>query len=498
MTDNIIEILRNVRSISDVITGNNYFDCIIRSENNNSMNEYTITLDNSGITIKNNLSGVISRRQQYDIRIIDLIINNADILENYNYNEEYDIDIDIDDLINEYDEFYNDYISGEYKLNLLNATFKYMGEKCSDDFIRRCNLGGLINKGNYFYLLVNVCEAGNVKLFKYFMLSYLEYFNNLDNTEKTTLTGSVCFGGNTEIVRILLQDKRFIFGFEALKGAIQGRNFNIFEHLIRDSIVDINSKNRRGETIIFDAIKSGYISELIINKPETINILLDNRDSDKEKIKPIIAEYLLSWPQLNMNIRSRPGETILHLAAQNKNSEIIKFLFKRRPEIYGSLNEKDNNDLTPLHLAADNKNPEIIRFLLGLPGIEGSLNEASAEDWTPLHFAADNENTEIIRILLEKPGIEESLNHRDIYGETPLGIARISRNLKTIKLLLAQENIEIENEQIGELRRNFNNDVEIMALLNNYLARTRSIVLNNVIGNLSNTEKQLDDKPKGI
>ncbi len=522
MTDDIVEILKNATSIKNIVVRNGSFECVITSNNNGFENEHMVIFDQNGIIVQNNLTGLILKNQKYDFNVISAIIKNFNILIDYEYKEG-------DFLFDDYGEIFEyDYDYSDYKLNLINLAFRYMSEKAAADFIRICNKKNLIDKINYFLFLEFVCESGNTKIFKYLMSSYLEYFKGLDNYDKSILTGSVCFSGNKELVRILLQNKKFNFGFYALKGAILGKNFDIFEFLIQNNITDINVKNEKGETILFDAIKNNYIYDIIINRPEIIDILIDSCGPNIKGIKPIIAEYLLSWPQLDVNIKNNFEQTILHLAVKYENLEIINFLFKRRPEIIRSLNEKDDYGSTPLHLAAENINAEIIRILLNKPGIEESLNEKDEEDWTPIRYAIQNENPnvtkfllkkpeikeslleidedgctllhhavsfdnnlKIIKLLLERPEIKENLNFKNKFGETPLYTAIINGNSNIVKLLLSQENIKLEEKEIKELNKYFLYDKEIINLMNNYITRTKAIAFSSVINILSDKSKQL-------
>lgn len=96
------------------------------------------------------------------------------------------------------------------------------------------------------------------------------------------------------------------------------------------------------------------------------------------------------------------------------------------------INDAANTDgITVLHCAAENGDTEVVRFL-----IEHGA-DISAEDIvlsrSAIHFAAENGNLDCIKYLTEK---EANLLDQDIYGATALDYAARSGHLEAVKYLV--------------------------------------------------------------
>ncbi len=113
--------------------------------------------------------------------------------------------------------------------------------------------------------------------------------------------------------------------------------------------------------------------------------------NNEDGIKNIIN---LVYSGADVNVQNKNGDTALHLATDNENTEIIKKLIEAGADV----NVQNKNGDTALHLAIDNKNTEIIKKLIEA-GADVNVQNKNGD--TALHLATDNENTEIIKILIE-------------------------------------------------------------------------------------------------
>ena len=119
--------------------------------------------------------------------------------------------------------------------------------------------------------------------------------------------------------------------------------------------------------------------------------------------------------------KSDSGDTLLHIAADNSQYEISKFLL----ELNADPNCANSSGETPLHLAVFRSAKLIVRLLLRY---KASPNKSSLQGKTPLHYAAEYEESEIMRSLILY-GANPLL--QDLEGNTPLHESQELRDLIT-------------------------------------------------------------------
>ncbi|XP_061169284.1 ankyrin repeat, PH and SEC7 domain containing protein secG-like [Saccostrea echinata] len=125
-----------------------------------------------------------------------------------------------------------------------------------------------------------------------------------------------------------------------------------------------------------------------------------------------ILDYLVGM-ELDVNNRDFLGQTALHLAVEEGNTELTKGLV----ELGADLNANDLTEKQPIHVAAEKGWDHIIDFLIK----EGAnINALDKYQSTPLHFAAWN-NQSSIALALIKAGCGVDL--RDFCGQTAYDVA---------------------------------------------------------------------------
>ena len=114
------------------------------------------------------------------------------------------------------------------------------------------------------------------------------------------------------------------------------------------------------------------------------------------------------------------GRTPLHCAAtkravvflngfQKTCEDVVKLLLDRG----ANPNGRDNNGETPLHGAAENGNTNVVKLLLA----RGSdPNMADNFEFTPLHKAANNRHKYVYQVLLDRGADPNKANQ---FGNTP-------------------------------------------------------------------------------
>ena len=83
--------------------------------------------------------------------------------------------------------------------------------------------------------------------------------------------------------------------------------------------------------------------------------------------------------------RDNRGRTFLHVAVENKQTDVVKFVCGN-PTFTNILNMKDNDGNTALHLAVKNRDESIFGHLVGNRDVE--LNLVNGVGYTPLDLAS--------------------------------------------------------------------------------------------------------------
>jgi ankyrin repeat protein len=206
-----------------------------------------------------------------------------------------------------------------------------------------------------------------------------------------------------------------------------------------------------GNTPLQLAVKKGYleITKKLIENGANLKVLVDDSPNSINQ-----------------------GNTLLHIATQNKDIEMVKFLISDKRV---NINSKNHWDFTPLHFAARSGCLEVVKLLvenganleaksstyyntntpLSLAIVNGYLNVAnfliekrakmtremkilvkirkkSHIYPTLLHFVAENNDPELASLLIRN-GADN--NVEDDYGNTPLDIATKKNYLRIAEIL---------------------------------------------------------------
>ncbi|CAB3981509.1 histone-lysine N-methyltransferase EHMT2-like isoform X4, partial [Paramuricea clavata] len=151
-----------------------------------------------------------------------------------------------------------------------------------------------------------------------------------------------------------------------------------------------------------------------------------------------VVKYLISQ-DVNLNLKDSQGMTVLHVAAQKSNLEIINLLMDTRKM---SVNEQDSGGWTALMWTAEGKRTDVAKCLLKWGA---DVNILDSEQNTCLHWAALAGGTEIMDLLLES---NVHIDARNMFGATALHISAREKKLPNLKTLEKyRPNMEIRNAE---------------------------------------------------
>jgi len=140
-----------------------------------------------------------------------------------------------------------------------------------------------------------------------------------------------------------------------------------------------------------------------------------------------IQKYVSNGLAINKRHQEYDSKTLLHIASQNNQRQILKFLLENG----GDLNIRDTEHNTPLHLAAG-KGHYDIALLLTSAGAE--IDAKGTAGWTALHMSSYMGHIDITNHLVSCN--DATLNFKDDVGSTALHYAALKGHDSIIKLLL--------------------------------------------------------------
>lgn len=244
----------------------------------------------------------------------------------------------------------------------------------------------------------------------------LEYEDlDLDKASDSGLTPlyAAAQEGYTELVKVLMDsgkvdpNKTFKHHTPLLNALLNGR-LETVKLLLEYGNVDPNIANDEGVTPLHVAAQEGYT--------EFVKLVLDSGKVDPNKV--LISD----------------GDTALHIAIDNNQSEVIHLLLNSK----ANLNILNKKSISPLMRAILYEKKDITKAILETK--RADVNLASAIDfWTPLHCAAYMKQTDIIAELLK---LNADPNVKNSDGFTPLCLAYKNNDLNSVKELLKSDKID--------------------------------------------------------
>jgi ankyrin repeat protein/tetratricopeptide (TPR) repeat protein len=192
----------------------------------------------------------------------------------------------------------------------------------------------------------------------------------------------------------------------------------------------------------FKEVSAQLIQQMqsIINKNADKKKAYEKRKKDEalERVKALLAR---DPAQLNARDEKNDGATLLHLAVQEGQTNVLEFLLSRGAR----LDIKDNNNYTPLHWAVMLGFKDIARLLISNGA---DVNDRGLNRMTPLHDAAYNGHKDIVKMLIANGA---KLDARDELGNTPLDLA-VEKNQAGVLALLKPLHMAVEKGETREFK----------------------------------------------
>ncbi|KAF8217166.1 ankyrin repeat-containing domain protein [Mycena galopus ATCC 62051] len=163
------------------------------------------------------------------------------------------------------------------------------------------------------------------------------------------------------------------------------------------------------------------------------SILLWAADSRPHIVKKLVSPPHSLHPSPT-NRPGRPSQNPLFIAVTAGNMEIARLLLDAGANPALGDSPRDEKDPRPVHMAAQNKDLEMMKLLLDRGAPVNDKCGHGAYDETALHQACWFGDLEMVKLLLDGGADIERLGH---YGGA-LGFAVASRKLEVVKFLLAK------------------------------------------------------------
>ena len=152
----------------------------------------------------------------------------------------------------------------------------------------------------------------------------------------------------------------------------------------------------------------------------------------------------LSLPRVNVHIRNDARQTILHIAAQQRDRFYIMMILLRDSRM--DVNATDSKGRTPLSYAASNDDCRPLSILLRRHDIDVNMTDVQGN--TPFFYAVDRGQKEAVKKLLDEPRLDPNQNSYILSSPalSPLASAAGSSSLELLEMLLCDQRVTVNNE----------------------------------------------------
>ncbi|XP_052228466.1 E3 ubiquitin-protein ligase MIB2-like isoform X2 [Dreissena polymorpha] len=270
-------------------------------------------------------------------------------------------------------------------------------------------------------LLMHSAAANDIAMLTHILQNHQELVN-AKHQGLTALT-IASHEGHTRVAELLLaagadvnlaDDK----GHTALMTALSRSKEDIALLLIRFG-ADINMRNKTGSSTLHLCAsgQANKVLEVLLQQTPDLNVQDDIRGDTPLNIA-ILAEntdgalMLLAEQTIQLDIPNKTGHTAFTLAVMRGNERIVKAIVERSPDLV--ILHSPVGGYNVLHVAAANDHSEVIKILLQA---NANVNKLSKQDFIPLHLSCKEGYFKSAKLLIEAGS---QVNAEDKEGDTPL------------------------------------------------------------------------------
>lgn len=261
---------------------------------------------------------------------------------------------------------------------------------------------------------------------------------DLKNSMGITPFYMAAYCGNSDVSKLLVSEKADPYvidkgGDNIMHAAAHGGDTDLIYMLAKNSKININLKNKKGETPLALAVERSHVKAvdaLLENGAKVytvdqfgntpLNNILCNWKHYGEDEKCIqIANKLLDYDttRKHYNKKNEDGVTPLHGAAQQGYTQVVLKLLARGADVNAKVHRKKS---TPLHYAVQEGRTEIVKLLLDFGAKIDATYFVQGVAYTALHLAAAEGHPKTVATLLDY-GADVFATASN--GDTPLHVA---------------------------------------------------------------------------
>ena len=371
------------------------------------------------------------------------------------------------------------------KEEILDNPFHDAIKKSNIDFVNlleNCGIDLNMENEDGWTPMHSACRYGNIEMVKLM----IKLFSTFDATIKTfdgfTIFHLAAHNSDPQILMLLFDT----FKFEDIK---DDYDWTMFHHAVAYGSIEtvqfliasqqkiglnIEETTNFGETIFHLAAKN--------QDPQVLKTILDtffydHEDSKDEEGFTMIhcavqegpketIEFLLESRKkygFNLEGRTHDGQTILHLACEFRDIEIVDLVTKELMDVGSDIDFHTRvYGYTPLHFACMNSEGSNVAIKL-LERLPHRIHDLGSHGEHVLHLACKDGNLELLEFIFGNPDFAINYNVVDQNGMTPLHVACDNEQLKIVEFLLDN------SKEIGldiEKRDNLQNTPEDLAKFN--------------------------------
>ncbi|GFX74022.1 ankyrin-1 [Trichonephila clavipes] len=203
--------------------------------------------------------------------------------------------------------------------------------------------------------------------------------------------------------------------------------------ILLKSKAKINAVSNDGLTPLHLAALKGHTSVVkLLLENEANAKITDNENRNSVEIAVAngnveVAKFLLQEKIFHINDKGNCGFSLLHIAAQEGNLNVVKYLIDHGADV----NSENDAGSKPIHIAAREGHKDIVELFLNCKSLNNYLG---AFDQSLVHYATLGSKTEVLKLLIE---LKFDVNATDRNDVKPIHIA-VNTGDKNILLILLQ------------------------------------------------------------